>query len=192
MMSEKPTRGRPSKIDLLPQDIRDQLHHLLRDKRHTQEDIREAVNELIDQNGLGEDMKLSRTGLNRYATRMEEVGARIRQAREISEVWVSKLGEAPTSDVGKMVQELVRTLAYDTTLKLTESPNTVSPKELNQLALFSQRIEQAAMVSHKREKDIRAAFAAEAADVAGKAARSAGLSKETVNTIKRQILGIAQ
>lgn len=192
MMSEKPTRGRPSKIDLLPQDIRDQLHHLLRDKRHTQEDIREAVNELIDQNGLGEDMKLSRTGLNRYATRMEEVGARIRQAREISEVWVSKLGEAPTSDVGKMVQELVRTLAYDTTLKLTESPDTVSPKELNQLALFSQRIEQAAMVSHKREKDIRAAFAAEAADVAGKAARSAGLSKETVNTIKRQILGIAQ
>ncbi|HEJ7949045.1 TPA: DUF3486 family protein, partial [Serratia liquefaciens] len=49
MADEKPTRGRPSKIDLLPEGIRDALHGMLRDKRHTQEQIREAINELIDQ-----------------------------------------------------------------------------------------------------------------------------------------------
>ena len=188
---KKPTRGRPSKIDLLPENIRSELHRLLRDKSCTQEDIRDAVNDLIAEAGLGDDMQLSRTGLNRYASKMEEVGARIRQAREVSEVWVAKLGDAPQSDVGKLVQELVRTLAFDTTMSLSESDKPVSPKELNQLALFAQRIEQAAMLSHKREKDIRAIVAAEAAEVAGKAAKSAGLSKETVNTIKRQILGIA-
>lgn len=188
---KKPTRGRPSKIDLLPDSIRDELHKLLRNKSCTQEDIRDAVNELIAEHGLSDEMKLSRTGLNRYASRLEEVGARIRQAREVSEVWVAKLGDAPTSDVGKLVQELVRTLAFDTTMEMTESGKTVSPKDLNQLALFSQRIEQAAFVSHKREKEIRAAFAAEVAEVADKAVKSAGLSKETAAEIKRQILGIA-
>ncbi|WP_140918666.1 DUF3486 family protein [Limnobaculum xujianqingii] len=189
-MREKSTRGRPSKIDLLPQDIRDQLHQLLRDKRHTQEDIREAVNELIDQNGLGEDMKLSRTGLNRYASRMETIGARIREAREVSEAWVAKLGDAPTTDIGKLVQEMVRAIAFDQVMDV-DVTQKMSPKELNQWALFAQRIEQAAMISHKREKEIRSAFATEAAEVADRVVKSAGLSKETAEEIKRSILGIA-
>ncbi|WP_336845219.1 phage protein Gp27 family protein, partial [Providencia rettgeri] len=75
-MTDKKTRGRPSKIDLLPEAIRDQLHALLRDKRHTQEDIRAAVNELIDEAGLPDELKISRTGLNRYASRMETLGAK--------------------------------------------------------------------------------------------------------------------
>lgn len=35
MSDERPTRGRPSKIDLLPEPIRDALHQMLRDKRYT-------------------------------------------------------------------------------------------------------------------------------------------------------------
>lgn len=35
MASERQTRGRPSKIDLLPDAVREQLHQMLRDKRHT-------------------------------------------------------------------------------------------------------------------------------------------------------------
>ena len=162
-MSDKKTRGRPSKIDLLPEEIRDQLHALLRDKRHTQEDIRAAVNELIDESGLPEDLKISRTGLNRYASRMETLGAKIREGREIADVWVSRLGSAPTSDIGKLLQEFVKSLAFETTMSLSESESVVEPKALAQLALVAARIEQAAMMSTKREKEIRAAFAAEAA-----------------------------
>lgn len=103
MAVEKQTRGRPSKIDLLPDGVRDQLHQMLREKRHTQEEIREAINELIDGHNLPEDMKLSRTGLNRYASRMEEFGAKIRASREMAEIWAAKLGSAPTSDVGKLL-----------------------------------------------------------------------------------------
>ena len=40
---QNPTRGRPSKIDLLPDGVRDQLHQMLREKRHTQEEIREEI-----------------------------------------------------------------------------------------------------------------------------------------------------
>jgi hypothetical protein len=192
-MSDKRTRGRPSKIDLLPSAIRDQLHGLLRDKRHTQEDIRAAVNELIDGHGLGDDMKLSRTGLNRYASRMEGIGSKIRQSREVAEAWCAKLGDAPTSDVGKLLQEVVRTLAFDTGMAMSDMSDkgeVVEPKAISQLALAIQRLEQAAMTSLKREKEIRAAFAAEAADKTEKIVKQAGLTADAAADIRRQILGI--
>lgn len=191
-MTDKKTRGRPSKIDLLPEAIRDQLHALLRDKRHTQEDIRAAVNELIDEAGLPDDLKISRTGLNRYASRMETLGAKIREGREIADVWVSRLGSAPTSDIGKLLQEFVKSLAFETTMSLSESESVVEPKALAQLALVAARIEQAAMMSTKREKEIRAAFAAEAATETEKMVKQAGLTEEAAANIKQFILGIAQ
>ncbi|HDO7098914.1 DUF3486 family protein [Klebsiella pneumoniae] len=191
MSDEKPTRGRPSKIDLLPEGIRDALHGMLRDKRHTQEQIREAINELIDGHNLPDDMQLSRTGLNRYATRMEAIGSKIRASREMADIWAAKLGSAPTSDVGKLLMEFVKTLAFETSMALAETEKTVEPKALGQLALVAQRIEAAQMASHKREKEIRLAFAEEAAAQAEKITKSAGLSAETAADIRRQILGIA-
>ncbi|MFV9177448.1 DUF3486 family protein [Serratia marcescens] len=187
----KPTRGRPSKIDLLPEAIRDALHQMLRDKRHTQEEIREAINALIDQHELPDDMQLSRTGLNRYASRMEAIGSKIRASREMAEIWAAKLGSAPTSDVGKLLMEFVKTLAFETSMALAETEKTVEPKALGQLALVAQRIEAAQMVSHKREKEIRQAFAEEAAATAEKIVSQAGLSEDKAADIKRQILGIA-
>lgn len=191
MSDEKPTRGRPSKIDLLPESIRDALHGMLRDKRHTQEQIRSAINELIDGHNLPDDMQLSRTGLNRYASRMEAIGSKIRASREMADIWAAKLGSAPTSDVGKLLMEFVKTLAFETSMALAETEKTVEPKALGQLALVAQRIEAAQMASHKREKEIRQAFAEEAAAQAEKITKSAGLSAETAADIRRQILGIA-
>ncbi|MGP1182451.1 DUF3486 family protein [Serratia sp. CY47280] len=191
MPDDKPTRGRPSKIDLLPESIRDALHQMLRDKRHTQEEIREAINALIDQHELPDDMQLSRTGLNRYASRMEAIGSKIRASREMAEIWAAKLGSAPTSDVGKLLMEFVKTLAFETSMALAETEKTVEPKALGQLALVAQRIEAAQMVSHKREKEIRQAFAEEAAATAEKIVSQAGLSSDKAADIKRQILGIA-
>ncbi|WP_390902257.1 DUF3486 family protein [Serratia liquefaciens] len=190
MADEKPTRGRPSKIDLLPDGIRDALHQMLRDKRHTQEQIREAINELIDGHNLPDDMQLSRTGLNRYASRMESLGARIRHSREIADVWVAKFGETPTTDIGKLLMEFVKTMAFETSMDLAESGDVIAPKALGQLALVAQRIESAQMVSHKREKEIRQAFAEEVADQAEKIVSQAGLSADKAADIKRQILGI--
>ncbi len=47
------------------------------------------------------------------------------------------------------------------------------------------------MTSMKREKEIRAAFAAEAAEAAEKIVKQAGISADTATDIKNQILGIA-
>ncbi|EOW9459308.1 DUF3486 family protein [Vibrio cholerae] len=188
--------NRKSKVELLPEEIRNTLNVFIRSGNMTQKDILEAVNQMIDDAGLGDDAKLSRTGFNRYAKRMEDMGQRLRQSREVAEVWVSKLGEAPTSDVGKLLQEFVRTMAFDTSMKMMEQSDgedgeVISPKALGQLALVVQRIETAAMTSMKREKEIRAAFATEAAEAAEKIVKQAGISADTATDIKNQILGIA-
>ena len=188
---QRPTRGRLSKVDLLPDSIREQLHQMLREKRHTQEDIREAINALIDEHNLPEEMQLSRTGLNRYASRMEKVGAKIRASREMAEVWAAKLGSAPTSDVGKLLMEFVKTLAFETSMSMAEDDKPVAPKALGQLALVAQRLEAAAMTSHKREKAIRDAFAQEMAEKTEELVRTGGLSGGAADTIKRDILGIS-
>lgn len=188
---QRPTRGRLSKVDLLPDSIREQLHHMLREKRHTQEEIREAINALIDEHNLPEDMQLSRTGLNRYASRMEKVGAKIRASREMAEVWAAKLGSAPTSDVGKLLMEFVKTLAFETSMSMAEDDKPIAPKALGQLALVAQRLEAAAMTSHKREKAIRDAFAQEMAEKTEELVRTGGLSGGAADTIKREILGIS-
>lgn len=188
--------NRKSKVELLPEDIRTTLNVFIRSGNMTQKDILEAVNQMIDDAGLGDDAKLSRTGFNRYAKRMEEMGQRLRQSREVAEVWVSKLGDAPTSDVGKLLQEFVRTMAFDTSMKMMEASEgedgeVISPKALGQLALVVQRIETASMTSMKREKEIRAAYAAEAAEKTEAVAKKAGLTAETVKMLKAELLGIA-
>ncbi|HIB1147178.1 DUF3486 family protein [Escherichia coli] len=188
---QRPTRGRLSKVDLLPDSIREQLHQMLREKRHTQEEIREAINTLIDEHNLPEEMQLSRTGLNRYASRMEKVGAKIRASREMAEVWAAKLGSAPTSDVGKLLMEFVKTLAFETSMSMAEDDKPVAPKALGQLALVAQRLEAAAMTSHKREKAIRDAFAQEMAEKTEELVRTGGLSGGAADTIKRELLGIS-
>lgn len=188
---QRPTRGRLSKVDLLPDSIREQLHQMLREKRHTQEEIREAINALIDEHNLPEEMQLSRTGLNRYAIRMEKVGVKIRASREMAEVWAAKLGSAPTSDVGKLLMEFVKTLAFETSMSMAEDDKPVAPKALGQLALVAQRLEAAAMTSHKREKAIREAFAQEMAEKTEELVRTGGLSGGAADTIKREILGIS-
>ncbi|CSO81698.1 DUF3486 family protein [Escherichia coli] len=188
---QRPTRGRLSKVDLLPDSIREQLHQMLREKRHTQEEIREAINALIDEHNLPGEMQLSRTGLNRYAIRMEKVGAKIRASREMAEVWAAKLGSAPTSDVGKLLMEFVKTLAFETSMSMAEDDKPVAPKALGQLALVAQRLEAAAMTSHKREKAIRDAFAQEMAEKTEELVRAGGLSGGAADTIKREILGIS-
>lgn len=189
-MSEKNTRGRASKVDLLPPNIKTQLAMMLRDKQYSQAEILEEINDLIRDCGLPENMQLSKTGLNRYASRMEKVGAKIRQAREVAEVWTRQFGEMPQSDIGKTVIELVKHLAFEMSSQYAEN-GIAEPKELAMLAVTVQRLEAAASLSYERERKIRKEVAQLAAETAEKAVAQAGLSADTVAQIKQQILGIA-
>ncbi|HDR1846279.1 DUF3486 family protein [Pasteurella canis] len=188
-MTEKTTRGRASKVDLLPPNIKTQLAMMLRDKQFSQAEILEEINDLIRDCGLPESSLLSKTGLNRYASRMEKMGAKIRNSREIAQIWAKQFGEAPQSDIGKMLMEIVKNIAFETSLGMSED-GTADPKSIALLSAAVQRLEQAESLSYKREQAIRKEVALQAAETAEKVVVQAGLSAETVQKIKAQILGI--
>ncbi|AAN53743.1 DUF3486 family protein [Shewanella oneidensis MR-1] len=184
------TRGRRSKVDLLPANIRKRLDSGLRDGSIQQTELLEEINALIKAAGLPKDNLLSRAGINRYATKMEAVGKSLREMREITQVWTAELGDKPTGEVTKFILEIGRSQLLKAMLNESES-DMADVGLIKDAMLAVQRLESAAMASHKREKEIRQAFAAEAAHAAEKVAKSAGLTSDAVAMLKREILGIA-
>ncbi len=183
----------PSTIDQLPDDIRAKLQELLRDPRVTQLEATAKINAILETEG--HDDRISKSAVNRYAIRMEQAGAKIRESREVAEMWIGQLGATPQGKVGNFVNETLRTLALDISLVLQEGQLNgknapKAAKMLNNLALAMQRLEKAANLNVEREKEIRQEERERAADQAAKIAKKGGLSSDTVQEIRRQILGI--
>ena len=193
MADDRKTRGRASKVDLLPEQIRNQLHQMLRERAIPQSDILDAINDLIDEEGLDESMRLSRSGLNRYATQVEQVGAHLRELREMTGALTAQLGDKPMGETTKLILELGRSQLFRAMMQQVEDPEaTVDVDMLKNAMLAAQRLESTAMASHKREKEIRQAFAEEAANAVTSELRGEdGMSEELESRIRGILLGKA-
>jgi hypothetical protein len=158
----------------------------------------DRANLLLEQLGL-ED-RLTKSSVNRYAVKMASIGEKLRQSREISEMWIGKLGAAPQGAMGHMINELIRSMTFDVGVKLQEGdlkaedlPGTIAM--LKDLALTAARLEQASSANVKREAEIRKQerekAQAEAVEAAATSMASQGMTRESIDAIKRDILGIA-
>lgn len=193
--------ARPSTIDQLPERVREALNGWLRDPGITQTEATERANAFIDAfNQARPDDEpvphVNRHAVNRYDLRMREVGEKLQQSRQIAEMWIAKLGAQPQGQIGNLVNEMLRTMAFELTLKLqqgelNEETMPAVIDQLKQLSLSVVRLERAASENVKREQEIRKAFAEEAANETESVAKEAGLSAEAVQSIKDKILGIA-
>lgn len=180
--------ARASSIEQLPADILEQLQTLLRDPRVSQLDATAQINAILEQEGT--DDRVSKSAVNRYAVKMQEVGAKLQQSRELASMWIGKLGAAPQGQVGKLINEIIRTMAFDTAMHMSEGEEPVAPKMLAQLALAVQRLESAANMNEEREKAIRVEAAKDAAATAEKSMVSQGMSQKAIDSIKKEILGL--
>lgn len=184
MTAERVTRGQPSRIDQLPEEIRERLDAMLRGGVTQREILRRLEAPLRD---LGE-RPLSRSGLNRYATRMEKLGRRIREYREISKMWQDQYGQAG-GQVGMQIIEMLRTVAWDLAERaMAESGNpdaeiTLNAEQLKDLALSVARLERAAEIGAKRERELRAQIAEETAAKLRDMGRARGLSPDVLEAI---------
>lgn len=184
---------RQSSIDRLPPDVLDQLQELLRDPRVTQLEATARINAILEEDGV--DERVSKSAVNRYDLSMRQAGEKLQQSREIAKMWIGKLGAAPQGQVGNLVNEVLRTLAFDLSLKLQDAelteesiPDVIS--NLKALSLAVQRLESSATMNVKREKEIRAQALQDAAETVVKEVTKAGLSSDTASAIRQQILGI--
>jgi hypothetical protein len=190
----------PSTIDKLPPEIKIQLREWLQDPRITQEQATDRTNELLIELDLPE--RVTKSSVNRAAMRWKKVDGRIRQQREVSEMFIAKVGAAPQGQSGLMINEILRTLAYDLTEKLIdidlEDEETNLPAVIEQvkaLSLTMQRLESAATNNVKRDNEIRKQEREKALQDAVKtvetSAKQAGISDETIQIIRRDVLRMA-
>ena len=184
----RPGRGRPSSINLLPEDIRLRLNEALRDRRLTQKQILDAINPLLEERG---EKPVSKSAVNRYSMNIEEKGSMMREAREAADALVGGLGEQKGTDLGRAVTELVKTLTFDLVLSgKDDQGEAIGVDTLNKVALIAQRIERASKISLEREAQIRKQVLEEAVDIVEESKTEGGLSDEVVEMIRRQILGV--
>lgn len=176
-----------SSIKTLPTKLLEQLQAWLRDPAITQLEATERLNELLKE--LGEAPR-SKSAVNRYALQMNEIGAKIQQSREIADMWVAKFGNAPQGKVGVLLNEMVRNLAFNTAVHMSEEDEPIPPKLLKELAWAVEKLENAATVNEKRQREIEEAALAKAAENVEQAAKQRGLSAEDADFWRRQVLGV--
>ena len=173
-------------IKSLPPALLEQLQEWLRDPAITQIEATERLNALLAE--IGEPPR-SKSAVNRYAMKMNEIGSKIQQSREVAQMWIAKLGNEPQGQVGQLLNEIIRTLAFRTTLHMAEGEEPVEPKALKELAWAIEKLEQAATINDKRQREIEQAALAKAAAQVEATAKSQGLSDEAITIIKQKILG---
>lgn len=184
---------RSSSISKLPADILEKLNELLRDPRVTQLEATARINAILKEDGAEE--RISKSAVNRYDLSMREAGEKLQQSREIAKMWIGKLGAAPQGQVGNLVNEVLRTLAFDLSLKLQEAELTEESIpdvifNLKALSLAAQRLESAATLNVKREKEIRTQALEEAASAVEEAAIQQGFDQDQAAFWRGKVMGV--
>lgn len=105
--------GRPSTMTRLPPEILEEIGRMVREGGHTLDEILAHLRTL----GSG----VSRSALGRWRKGIDERLAAAREAREVAGVWIEKLGSDPQGDVGRLLLEMLRTVAYQTIGSMEET-----------------------------------------------------------------------
>jgi hypothetical protein len=82
-------------------------------------------------------------------------------------------------------------VAFQTISNFDEAEDGASAGELMFIAKAIKELAQADKLTADREINIRREFAKKAADAVGQSAAVSGMTKETIQAIKREILGLA-
>lgn len=184
--------GRRSAIKTLPRPVKEAIDRAIKEDRLTLDQILDRI-----EDEYGEEHAPSRSALHRYRRNVEAQMQAIREGREIADVWAAKLGEAPDSDIGKVVLEILRTLAYKSGADLLDAEGKVAPKDLTSLARAMRYIEDAGRLSLQREKEVRQAEREALAEATAKLEEDARggkntLDAETLRRIRQDVYGIVE
>ncbi len=185
---------RGSSIGKLPADLRKMLDEWLSGTAVTQAEAAARINGYLA--ARGETARISRYAVGRYDQRLRRLGERLRESRQIAEAWIDKLGAAPQGKLGLLVNETLRTLAFDISLKLHEGelseeslPRLIG--QLKQLSTAVQTLERTASENLKRQTEIERRAAENLASEAEKRTADGGqaVTPERLREIVRDVYG---
>ena len=177
---------RQSKIDKLPAELRAALDKLVLDNNFSGY---ESIAEYFKERGYS----LSKSGIHRYGQELERKLEMIKGTTEAAKI----IGEANPDTENHMtggLLSIVQAGLFHTLLKLNEAQNESNPEE--RIKLYSSaakgvsEVGRASIANKRWQGEVRAKAEAAASKVAD-IARKGGLSADTAETIRREILGIA-
>lgn len=182
--------GRKSAVGQLPSSVRDRVREKLADGAETLEGVRRTVGEEFP------GVKVpGTTSLHRERKSIERWAQRAAEAKLITQQWVEQLGDNPESDIGKMVQETLRLLAFHASGQLQDEQDAGEPLDIKALANLSRSylaIENAARISAERERQLIAEGERRVLERLGTAAKNTGLTREKAKALRAELGGASK
>jgi len=180
----------PSKISQLPQDLRDELIDRIRESGHSDYDGHHRwLVAQIKERGIELDEPISRSAIARLGKRQKSISVRMQEIRAMEKEFASD-----PVHTNRTTNAMLQMLAYTKTRDAYNGTIEMDEDMLNSMALTIGRLEKAAAINEDRERDIREderrRAREEAAEKAGDVAAQAGVSPETVERIRRDVLGM--
>jgi len=175
--------GRRSSLELMPQDLQDVFHRLVR-AGHTIEDITDKLNELdgeVSRSAVGRAVKSARAQMRQY-----------QEAQAVAGQWVAQLGENPSGDVGALLGEMLKTVAFQTLATMApESDDSkakpTKPMDIMLLAKAIRDLEATSKANIERREKIEKAAIERAAKKAGEVGRRVGLTQASIDEIEKEL-----
>ncbi len=183
--------ARKSNIDRMPQQIQAAIMRL-REQGCTLDEILAHLADLHSQ------ITISRSALGRHVQKLDRMVERMKHSRVVAEALARELGEDTGTKAARVNIELLHSAIMQLFVKLEEdadiaggNPEDVMMlcKALDHLARAQKTSVDTIIAAEKRGEEKARREAAEAVD---SVAKSEGLSKSTVDTIKAKIFGVEQ
>ena len=192
-----PGRGRLSSFELLPK----QADHIvawaaseLADRDKSQTDIyREFVVKcqalMAEHRGELEFVIPAFSSFNRYSMRQARLSRRLDQTREIVAVLAEKHSAKASDDLTVVAGEMIKSTVLH---MLGDGADGLAPKELKELADAFRSAQAAQNLSSTRKAKETAALQERLGEAVTTVAKAKGLTAETADAIKSEILGVTK
>lgn len=187
MSAPRETRGRLSSLDQLPDEAQEDLVWAcgeLYARQRTQAEILADLNGRLADKGL--DL-ISKSAFNRKAVRLAASMRRMQETKEIFSALSGHLAPDQIDDQTVALGEFLKQLVFDL---LQPGAGELSPKQAMELSRAFKDVIAGQKISADRRTQLEKEFAAKATKAVEKITQSKGLTQETADAIKREILGI--
>lgn len=145
--------ARKSAIKTLPDEQRGFIEKLLRDDRHTLDEMLSLIRDKFPEGDAP-----SRSSLGRYKQGFDEMASRMRSSQEMARMLVSEFGEDVDDKAGALLAQAVTTLATHAALDANDpEAKQLSVKEVGELARAARAVMQARTMSIKERQAIEQA-----------------------------------
>ncbi len=192
-------RGRISSIDRLPEWCDEAVraaYTALKEAKLTQLEILDQLNGAIRSAAWAQGItdgipQISRTAFNRRSLRLAKMGRRLEETREIAAILTPKFEGENAEQITLLLAQTIKSLTFE----MLESAGDLSADgETAEMLMFASRAlkhaEEAARISADTKARILRDFTEKAEKTVEAVAKAKGLTEETVEAIKAQILGI--